>query len=83
MLVSVEAALSLLDALSFLGCAERVPRTIVTGYMSVSAPAAPLWVSCDLVPWRLTFSEEVRVGSSGAPVPRPLPWKVTFLTTSG
>ena len=34
-----------------------------------AAPAAPLWVSCDLVPWRLTSSEEVRVGSSGARIP--------------
>ena len=34
-----------------------------------AAPAAPLWVSCDLLPWRPTFLEEVRVGSSGARFP--------------
>ena len=33
------------------------------------APVGPLWVPCDLVPWCLTFSEEVRVGSSGARIP--------------
>ena len=31
--VSVEAPLSLLDAVSFLGCGERVPRNILAGYM--------------------------------------------------
>ena len=36
-----------------------------------AAPVAPLWVPCDLVPWYLTFSEEVRVGYSGALIPRP------------
>ena len=34
-----------------------------------AAPAVPFWVSCDLVPWRLTFSEEVRVDSSRARIP--------------
>ena len=33
MLVSVEAPLSLLDAVSFLGCGECVPHTILVGYM--------------------------------------------------
>ena len=33
MLVGVEAPLSLLDAVSFLGCRERVTWTIVAGYV--------------------------------------------------
>ena len=33
------------------------------------APVLPLWVPCDLVPWCLTFSEDVHVGSSGARIP--------------
>ena len=33
MLVSVEAPLSLLDAVSFLGCGKHVSRTILAGYM--------------------------------------------------
>ena len=33
------------------------------------APVLPLWVPCDLVPWCLTISDEVRVGSSGAHIP--------------
>ena len=36
-----------------------------------AAPVLPLWVPCDQVPWCLTFSEEVHVRSSGAPIPHP------------
>ena len=36
-----------------------------------AAPVVLLWVPCDLMPWCLTFSEEVRVGSSGARIPCP------------
>ena len=34
-----------------------------------AAPVVLLWVPCDLVPWCLTFSEEVGVGPSGARIP--------------
>ena len=53
MLVSVQAPLSPFDTVSFLGCKERVPRTILAGYMC----------------WSLIFSEAVRVGSSGVCIP--------------
>ena len=33
------------------------------------APVVPLWAPCDLVPWCLTFSEEMRVGSGAARIP--------------
>ena len=33
------------------------------------ASVVPLWVLCDLLPCRLTFSEEMRVGSGGACTP--------------
>ena len=42
MLVSVEAPLLLLDAVSFLGCGESVPRTIFAGYMCRNPPSAPV-----------------------------------------
>ena len=29
------------------------------------APVVPLWAPCDLVPWCITFSEIMRVGSGG------------------
>ena len=47
-----------------------------------ASPAAPLWVSCDLAPWCLIFSEEVRVCAVAHVSLDPSPWKVTFLTTS-
>ena len=34
-----------------------------------AAQVVPLWVPCDLVPWCLTFTEEMRVGSGGARIP--------------
>ena len=34
-----------------------------------AAPVVPLWVPCDLVPWCLNFSEEMRVGSGAARIP--------------
>ena len=34
-----------------------------------AAPVVPLWVPCDLVPWCLTFSEVMRVGSGGIFIP--------------
>ena len=33
------------------------------------APVVPLWAPCDLVPWCLTFLEEMRLGSGGACIP--------------
>ena len=41
MLVSVETPLSPLDAVSFQGCGERVPRTILAGHMCRGRPSAP------------------------------------------
>ena len=40
-LVSVEAPLSSLDAVSFLGCGECVPCTILAGYMCRNRPSVP------------------------------------------
>ena len=34
-----------------------------------AAPVVPLWARSDLVPWCLTFPEEVRVASGGARIP--------------
>ena len=33
------------------------------------APVVSLWALCDLVPWCLTFSEDMRVRSGGACIP--------------
>ena len=33
------------------------------------APVVPLCAPCDPVPWCLTFSDEMRVGSGGACIP--------------
>ena len=33
------------------------------------APLVPLPAPCDLVPWCLAFSEDIRVGSGGACIP--------------
>ena len=41
MLVSVEASLPSLDVVSFLGCGEHVPRTILAGYMCRNRPSVP------------------------------------------
>ena len=45
------------------------PITFLQVTCAEAAPAVPLWVPCDLVPWCLTFSVEMRVGSSGAHIP--------------
>ena len=49
------------------GNVSPVPFPQVT--CAEAAPAVPLWVPCDLVPWCLTFLVEVCVGSSGARIP--------------
>ena len=74
MLVSVEPPPSRSLTLLALWAAENVSLTLFSQVTCAeAAPAAPLLLSCDLVPWRLTYSEEVRVGSSGARIPWPPP----------
>ena len=52
------------------GAAENVFLTTFSQVKCAeAAPAVPLWVPCDLVPWCLSFSEVMRVGSGGIFIP--------------
>ena len=52
------------------GAAGNVPLATFSQVTSAEvAPLVPLWALCDLVPWCLTFSDEMRVGSAGACIP--------------
>ena len=67
--VSVEAPSGSLTLLAFWAAGNVSPVTFSQVTCAEAAPAVPLWVPCDLVPSCLTFSVEVRVGSSGARIP--------------
>ena len=48
------------------GAAENVPiATFSQVTCAEVAPVVPLWAPCDLVPWCITSSEVMRVGSGG------------------
>ena len=52
------------------GAAGNVPlATFLQVTCAELAQVVPLWAACDLVPWCLTFSEDMRVGSGGACIP--------------
>ena len=52
------------------GAAGNVsPATFSQVTCAEAAPVVPLWAPRDLVPWCLTYSEEMRVGSGGARIP--------------
>ena len=52
------------------GAAENVPlETFLLVTCAEVAPVVTLWAPCDLVPWCLTFSEDMRVGCGGACIP--------------
>ena len=52
------------------GAAGNVPLATFSQVTCAEvALVVPLWAPCDLVPWCLTFSEEMRVGSGGACIP--------------
>ena len=52
------------------GAAGNVPLATFSQVTCAEvAPVVPLWAPCDLVPWCLTFSEEMFVGSGGACIP--------------
>ena len=52
------------------GAAENVlPVTFSQVTCAEAAPVVPLWLPCDLVPWCLTFSVEVRVRPTDARIP--------------
>ena len=52
------------------GAAGKVSLTTFSQVtFAEAAPVVPLWVPCDLVPWYLTFSEVMRVGSGGIFIP--------------
>ena len=67
--VSVEAPSRSLTLLAFGAAGNVSPVTFSEVTCAEAAPAVPLWVSCDLVPWCLTFAVEVRVSSSDARIP--------------
>ena len=56
-------------SLTLLAFGKVSPVTFLQVTCAEDSPAVPLWVPCDLVSWCLTFSVEVRVGSSGALIP--------------
>ena len=52
------------------GAAENVSlATFSEVTCAQAAPVLPFWVPCDLVPWCLALSEEMRVGSGGSRIP--------------
>ena len=52
------------------GAAGNVPLATFSQVTCTEvAPLVPLWAPCDLVPWCITFSEVMRVGSGGTFVP--------------
>ena len=58
-----------LTLIAFGGAGNVTLATFSPDTCAEVAPVLPLWVPCDLVPWCLTFLEEMCVGSGGACIP--------------